>query len=135
MAFNNSHALLFKYKKAVVITSRVHPGECNASWMMKGFLDYLTGSSADAKVICAIFSPILSCSPLHYFSYFISFRSRSAKQIDQIKGYLMRKRKKKTILMHLHIFENHSNTKISQVRYLDIIFHRFHDIFIRMLRW
>ena len=40
-----------KYKKAVVITSRVHPGECNASWMMKGFLDYLTGSSADAKLL------------------------------------------------------------------------------------
>ncbi|XP_021353358.1 cytosolic carboxypeptidase 2-like isoform X24 [Mizuhopecten yessoensis] len=40
-----------KHKKAVVITSRVHPGECNASWMMKGFLDYLTGSSADAKLL------------------------------------------------------------------------------------
>ncbi|XP_071120374.1 uncharacterized protein [Mytilus edulis] len=40
-----------KHKKAVVITSRVHPGECNASWMMKGFLDYLTGNSADAKLL------------------------------------------------------------------------------------
>ena len=37
-------------KRAVVITARVHPGETNASWMMKGFLDYLTSSSADAKV-------------------------------------------------------------------------------------
>uniref|UniRef100_K1QKD8 Cytosolic carboxypeptidase 2 n=1 Tax=Magallana gigas TaxID=29159 RepID=K1QKD8_MAGGI len=40
-----------KHKKAVVITSRVHPGECNSSWMMKGFLDYLTGNSADAKLL------------------------------------------------------------------------------------
>ncbi|KAK3593957.1 hypothetical protein CHS0354_040690 [Potamilus streckersoni] len=40
-----------KHKKAVVVTSRVHPGESNASWMMKGFLDYLTGSSADAKLL------------------------------------------------------------------------------------
>ncbi|XP_064602281.1 cytosolic carboxypeptidase 2-like [Liolophura sinensis] len=40
-----------KYKKAVVITSRVHPGESNSSWMMKGFLDYLTGNSADAKLL------------------------------------------------------------------------------------
>ena len=42
---------VFQHKKAVVVTSRVHPGESNSSWMMKGFLDYLTGSSADAKVL------------------------------------------------------------------------------------
>ena len=37
-------------KRAVVLTSRVHPGETNGSWMMKGLLDFLTGDSADAKV-------------------------------------------------------------------------------------
>ncbi|XP_053384365.1 uncharacterized protein LOC123536146 isoform X9 [Mercenaria mercenaria] len=40
-----------KHKKAVVLTARVHPGESNASWMMKGFLDYLTSNSADAKLL------------------------------------------------------------------------------------
>ncbi|XP_071955490.1 cytosolic carboxypeptidase 2-like isoform X2 [Antedon mediterranea] len=40
-----------KTKKAVVLTARVHPGETNSSWMMKGFLDYLTGNSADAKLL------------------------------------------------------------------------------------
>ena len=34
-----------KHRKGVVITGRVHPGESNASWMMKGCLDFLTGPS------------------------------------------------------------------------------------------
>jgi len=37
-------------KKGVVVTARVHPGETNASWMMKGLLDFLLADSADAKV-------------------------------------------------------------------------------------
>ena len=37
-------------KKGIVVTARVHPGETNASWMMKGLLDFLLSDSADAKV-------------------------------------------------------------------------------------
>eukprot|EP00438_Fugacium_kawagutii_P033828 Skav235837 [mRNA] locus=scaffold1931:271983:280981:- [translate_table: standard] len=40
-----------KARRAVVITARVHPGESNASWVMKGILDYLTGSSVDARIL------------------------------------------------------------------------------------
>lgn len=35
----------------MVLTARVHPGETNSSWMMKGLLDYLTSNVPDAKVV------------------------------------------------------------------------------------
>ena len=38
-------------KKAIVLTARVHPGETNSSWMMKGFIDYLLGNTPDAKLL------------------------------------------------------------------------------------
>jgi hypothetical protein len=36
-------------KRAVVISARVHPGESNASWMMKGALDFLTSARPEAE--------------------------------------------------------------------------------------
>jgi len=29
-------------KKGIFISARVHPGESNSSWVMKGIIDYLT---------------------------------------------------------------------------------------------
>uniref|UniRef100_A0A8D0L461 AGBL carboxypeptidase 3 n=1 Tax=Sphenodon punctatus TaxID=8508 RepID=A0A8D0L461_SPHPU len=40
-----------KPKAAVILTARVHPGETNSSWMMKGFLDYILGDSNDASLL------------------------------------------------------------------------------------
>ena len=45
------HVTLLQLRKGVVITARVHPGETNASWMMKGIIDYLVGPSLDAKIL------------------------------------------------------------------------------------
>ena len=42
-------------KRGVVVTARVHPGETNGSWMMKGLLDFLTGPSDDAKILRDLF--------------------------------------------------------------------------------
>jgi hypothetical protein len=36
-----NHKSSNKAKQIVFLTSRVHPGESNASWMMKGLLDML----------------------------------------------------------------------------------------------
>jgi murein tripeptide amidase MpaA len=47
----NSDPESLRSRRAVVITARVHPGESNASWIMKGILDYLTGTSLDARIL------------------------------------------------------------------------------------
>jgi hypothetical protein len=39
------------YRKAIFISSRVHPGETPASWVMKGALDFLTGDSQAAQLL------------------------------------------------------------------------------------
>lgn len=40
-----------KRRRGVLLSARVHPGETNASWMMKGAIDYLTGPSLDARIL------------------------------------------------------------------------------------
>ena len=36
-------------RRGIVVTARVHPGEPQASWMMQGLLEFLTGPSLQAK--------------------------------------------------------------------------------------
>lgn len=34
-----------KYKKYMIVCARVHPGESNSSFIMQGFLEFITGPS------------------------------------------------------------------------------------------
>lgn len=49
-SFRSDPAAL-RARRSVVITARVHPGESNASWIMKGVLEYLLGPSLDARIL------------------------------------------------------------------------------------
>jgi murein tripeptide amidase MpaA len=38
-------------KKGIFISARVHPGESNSSWMMKGIIDFLISSEPEANLL------------------------------------------------------------------------------------
>jgi murein tripeptide amidase MpaA len=43
-----SEPILLSQRKSVILTSRVHPGESNASWMMQGVIDFLVSDEETA---------------------------------------------------------------------------------------
>ncbi|XP_074904499.1 cytosolic carboxypeptidase 2 isoform X2 [Buteo buteo] len=42
-------------KRAVVLSARAHPGESGGSWAMRGFLDFLLSTDADAQLLRRLF--------------------------------------------------------------------------------
>ena len=66
------HAFLFTVpeneKLGVVVSARVHPGETNASWMMKGMLDFLTSGHHIAEVPVVSSFPQTKCSIVNQIS-------------------------------------------------------------------
>lgn len=42
-------------KKAIILTARVHPGETNSSWVMRGFLDFILSDAPDAQLLRDLF--------------------------------------------------------------------------------
>ena len=40
-----------KAKKGVFISARVHPGESNSSWMMKGVIEFLISDTPEARAL------------------------------------------------------------------------------------
>ena len=43
-----SDPLEISVRRSIILTARVHPGETNASWMMKGVIDFLVGDDPAA---------------------------------------------------------------------------------------
>ena len=62
-----------KKRKGVVLTARVHPGETVGSWMMKGAIDFLTGTSREAELLRQAFVfkiiPMLNPDGVIYGNY------------------------------------------------------------------
>jgi len=46
-----SDPLEISVRKSIILTSRVHPGETNASWIMKGVIDFLVSEDAHAQFL------------------------------------------------------------------------------------
>ncbi|XP_008109930.2 cytosolic carboxypeptidase 2 isoform X1 [Anolis carolinensis] len=42
-------------KKVIVLSARVHPGETNSSWVMRGFLDFILSDAPDAQLLRDLF--------------------------------------------------------------------------------
>jgi len=45
----HDYLFLNHHKRAIIITSRVHPGETQASFSLEGIVNYILGDSEEAK--------------------------------------------------------------------------------------
>lgn len=59
-----------KARRSVVLTSRVHPGETQSSWMMRGIIDFLLSDSDVARILRRLFVfrviPLLNPDGVYY---------------------------------------------------------------------
>jgi len=46
-----SEPIELSVRRSIILTSRVHPGESNASWMMQGVIDFLISDEETAKFL------------------------------------------------------------------------------------
>jgi murein tripeptide amidase MpaA len=46
-----NHPDMKQERKGMLLSARIHPGESNSSWMMKGIIDFLVGNSPEARVL------------------------------------------------------------------------------------
>ncbi len=42
---------ILKERKGIILSSRVHPGETNSSWVMKGFMDFILSEDPQAAAL------------------------------------------------------------------------------------
>jgi len=68
----------FKDEKSyVILTARVHPGESNASWVMKGIIDYILSDEPSARILRDrfIFKVINTFIKIKIIDFVLFFRS------------------------------------------------------------
>lgn len=46
-----NHPDVKQERKGIFLSARIHPGESNSSWMMKGIIDFLVSNCPEAKVL------------------------------------------------------------------------------------
>ena len=63
--FGNCTADCMRKRPIIILTARVHPGEVNASWMMKGVVEFLVSSDPLAEALrkLAVFKIIPMLNP------------------------------------------------------------------------
>ena len=42
---------LLRSRKAIIVSARIHPGETNSSWMMKGFIEFILSDDPQAQYL------------------------------------------------------------------------------------
>ncbi|XP_072030712.1 uncharacterized protein [Amphiura filiformis] len=118
-------------KKAVVVTARVHPGETNASWMMKGLLDFITSSDPIAKQLRDLFIfkiiPMLNPDGVIVGNYRCSLSAR-----DLNRNYRHPKKESFPTVWHLKsMLQELLDDEREVVVYCDLHGHsRKHNVFI-----
>ncbi|KAJ8020790.1 Cytosolic carboxypeptidase 3 [Holothuria leucospilota] len=119
-----------KLKKGVVVTARVHPGETNSSWMMKGFLDFITSSDPVANNLRKAFTfkivPMLNPDGVIVGNYRCSLSAR-----DLNRNYRHPRKESFPTVWHLKNMLEGFGQETDVIAYCDLHGHsRKHNVFI-----
>ncbi|PIK57933.1 putative cytosolic carboxypeptidase 2 isoform X10 [Apostichopus japonicus] len=119
-----------KSKKGVVVTARVHPGETNASWMMKGFLDFITSADSVANNLRKAFTfkivPMLNPDGVIVGNYRCSLSAR-----DLNRNFRHPKKQSFPTIWHTKTMLEEFGQETDVIAYCDLHGHsRKHNVFI-----
>ncbi|XP_077989987.1 uncharacterized protein LOC144444443 isoform X3 [Glandiceps talaboti] len=117
-------------KKGVVVSARVHPGETNSSWMMKGLLEFITSNAPEAKDLRKNFVfkiiPMLNPDGVIVGNYRCSLAAR-----DLNRNYRHPRRETFPTIWHIKNMMEEFSKDYELVVYCDLHGHsRKHNVFI-----